>query len=103
MNNMTQDEFLKRFLPNHDKRLEEALIGFKSSQMVMLIKAGFISNHFEEALQNFTDKICEAQRKKCANYAKCKHDNDVFSSRSTSIHSIMDSILNAEQPKIEDL
>lgn len=100
---MELNEFAKTFLPDHDKRLEKALIGVKSSQTIMLIKAGFISSHFEEALQNFANKICEAQRKECANYAKCKFDNDVFSSSSTSIYSIMDAILNAQLPKIEDL
>lgn len=100
---MTQDEFLKRFLPNHDKRLEEMFSGLKSMEMKILAHAAFISINFEEAFENFVNKLCEAQRKECANYAKCKHFNDVFSSRSTSILSIMDAILNAEQPKIEDL
>lgn len=78
---MTQEEFVKKFCP--DSMFEDSM--------------------FMEALQNFTNKICEAQKEICANDAKCKFNNDVFSSRSTSIYSIMDAILNAEQPKIEDL
>lgn len=100
---MELNEFVKTFLPAHDKRLEKALIGVKSSQTIMLIKVGFISSNFEEALQNFANKICDKQKEMCANDAKCKFDNDVFSSSSTSIYSIMDAILNTQLPKIEDL
>lgn len=57
-----------------------------------------------EAIVNNPDLVIGlAQKEICANDAKCKFNNDVFSSRSTSIYSIMDAILNAEQPKIEDL
>lgn len=99
---MTQEEFVKKFCPDYEKKME--LI---ESELVQssnpVYHAAIEDSMFTEALQNFTNKICEAQRKECANYAKCKHFNDVFSSRSTSILSIMDAILNAEQPKIEDL
>lgn len=99
---MTPEDFIKKFCPDYENKMEllESEIVQNSNPVY---HAAIEDTMFTDALQNFTDKICEAQRKECANYAKCKHDNDVFSSRSTSIHSIMDAILNAEQPKIEDL
>lgn len=100
---MTLEEFIKEFLPNFDERWECTSSELKQTSSIELIRMGFNVIHFEEALQNFTNKICNKQRKVCANDAKCKFNNDVFSSRSTSIYSIMDAILNAEQPKIEDL
>ena len=99
---MTQEEFVKKFCPDHEKKmalLESEVV--QSSNPVY--RAAIEDSMFTEALQYFADRLCKRQRIVCANYAKCRFDNDVFSSRSTSINSIMDAILNAEQPKIEDL
>ena len=38
----------------------------KQISSIELIKMGFNVIHFEEALQNFTNKICEAQKEICA-------------------------------------
>lgn len=100
---MTLEEFIKEFLPNFDERWECTSSELKQTSSIELIRMGFNVIHFGEALENFAKRICNKQRKVCANDAKCKFNNDVFSSRSTSIYSIMDAILNAEQPKIEDL
>lgn len=101
---MTQCDFIKKFLPEYDKKLKEEIPDFDSRRGNEHF--GYLwtfDKYFGEALENFAKRICNKQRKVCANDAKCKFNNDVFSSRSTSIYSIMDAILNAEQPKIEDL
>lgn len=77
---MTQEEFIEKFCPDYEKKME--LI---ESELVQssnpVYHAAIEDSMFTEALQNFTNKICEKQRMECA----------------------VNSILNAEQPKIEDL
>mgnify|MGYP000310316556 FL=1 len=63
---MTLEEFIKEFLPNFDERWECASSELKQISSIELIKMGFNVIHFEEALQNFTYKICEAQKEICA-------------------------------------
>lgn len=99
---MTPGEFINTFLPNSSEKWEEVLSGLESGQMITLASIGFIYNHFEEALENFTNKICEKQRMECA----CSADIDWidpfdYSAGHRGID--MKSILEANQPKIEDL
>lgn len=63
---MTLEEFIKEFLPNFDERRGCASSELKQISSIELIKMGFNVIHFEEALQNFTYKICEAQKEICA-------------------------------------
>lgn len=63
---MTLEEFIKEFLPNFDERWGCASSELKQISSIELIKMGFNVIHFEEALQNFTCKICEAQKEICA-------------------------------------
>lgn len=63
---MTLEEFIKEFLPNFDERWECTSSELKQSSSIELIRMGFNVIHFEEALQNFTNKICEAQKEICA-------------------------------------
>lgn len=63
---MTLEEFIKEFLPNFDERWGCASSELKQSSSIELIRMGFNVIHFEEALQNFTNKICEAQKEICA-------------------------------------
>lgn len=101
---MTQYDFIKKFCPDYKDRFNSIREEYRNADDEIISALVELQDKaFEEALQNFTNKICEAQKEICANDAKCKFNNDVFSSRSTSIYSIMDAILNAEQPKIEDL
>ena len=53
----------------------------------------FISSYFSETLQNFADKICEAQRENCI--INCKEANDHLT--------YLNGINNAKQPKINEL
>lgn len=100
---MTQEEFIKKFLPDYDKKLKEEIPDFDSRRgnEAFWLFMDFCNKYFEEALQNFTNKICEAQRKECAESASIVWI-DVFDF-STGYHIDENSILNAEQPKIEDL
>ena len=65
---MEQNEFLKKFLPNWEAKIEE----YRNREFYdnpMCWEAWgedqFLLNNFLEALQNFTDKICEKQREEC--------------------------------------
>lgn len=101
---MTQEEFIEKFCPSYRDRFNSIKEEYKNADDELISALVNLQDKaFEEALQNFADKICEKQKEICANDAKCKFNNDVFSSRSTSIYSIMDAILNAQEPKIEDL
>ena len=63
---MTLEEFIKEFLPNFDERWECTSSELKQTSSIEFIRMGFNVIHFEEALQNFTNKICEAQKEICA-------------------------------------
>lgn len=62
---MTQEEFIKKFCPDYEKKME--LI---ESELVQssnpVYHAAIEDSMFTEALQNFTNKICEAQKEICA-------------------------------------
>ncbi len=62
---MTQEEFVKKFCPDYEKKME--LI---KSELVQssnpVYHAAIEDSMFMEALQNFTYKICEAQKEICA-------------------------------------
>lgn len=64
---MKLDAFIEKFLPNYEERWKKYRHENSSNQDVFLIKSAFFSYHFEEALQNFTSKVCEKQRETCAN------------------------------------
>lgn len=65
---MTQEEFVKKFCPDYEKKME--LI---ESEVVQcsnpVYHAAIEDSMFEEALQSFMDKVCEEQRKICASDA----------------------------------
>jgi len=86
---MEQREFLERFLPDYEKRLEKVIA--KGGNKKFAIEANSY-NWFSEALQNFANKICAAQRKICAEY---------FGWEGETLYDPV--ILNAEQPKIDAL
>ena len=96
---MTPGEFINTFLPNSSEKWEEVLSGLESGQMITLASIGFIYNHFEEALENFTNKICEKQKEICAS------DLDVFFRIQSIItyESIKEVVSSSTTPKIEDL
>lgn len=64
---MKLDAFIEKFLPNYEERWEKYNREISSSQMYFLARTQFVTDHFEEALQNFTSKVCEKQRETCAN------------------------------------
>lgn len=64
---MTLDNFIEKFLPNYEEVWEKYSRGISSSQMYFLARTQFVTDHFEEALQNFMSKACEKQKEICAN------------------------------------
>ncbi|MDR2586387.1 MAG: hypothetical protein LBC84_09285 [Prevotellaceae bacterium] len=94
---MELKDFLIKFLPDYTERLET----FRQPR----IKANtwdtpsyneFCVDHFHEALQNYTDKICQMQRMNCAeNYI------DEYEVQFEKV--VYDAIMTAEQPKIKEL
>lgn len=96
---MTLEEFIKTFLPNFDEKWDEALSGFESSKMIELLSITFTFDNFEEALENFTNKICEKQKEMCA------RDVELYMSLDMEANSrhIVEVIDGSFTPKIEDL
>lgn len=64
---MKLDTFIEKFLPNYEEIWEKYNREISSSQMYFLARTQFVTDHFEEALQNFTSKVCEKQKETCAN------------------------------------
>ena len=91
---MTQEEFVKKFCPDYEKRIK-----IVSSDMVQSIE----DEMFNDALQAFVRRLCEAQKEICASDAKCKYNNDIFQSSTTSVSSLVDSILNSPTPNLSNL
>ena len=83
---MELHEFLETFLPDYDKKVSEEM----EENFGMCALESFAKKHFPEALANFAKRICEKQRKNCA--------------RATAFdHRFANGIINAEQPKIEEV
>ncbi len=100
---MTQEEFFKKFCPDYEKKLKEQVPPQEHLLTSIFLVQQFYWTVFEESLQVFSDKLCEEQRKICVNDAKCRYNNDIFQSRTTSISSLVDSILNSPTPNLSDL
>lgn len=97
---MTQYDFIEHFLPNFEGKLLEEIPDYYSQtgNQSFLSLVCFIEKHFEEALQSFMNKVCEEQRKICANDAVYY----IFSSLPTS-EKIEKVVKNASAPDLSDL
>jgi hypothetical protein len=87
---MQLNKFLEKFLPEYEQKLEE-----QRDKTHILSNEGIITMvlpelYLPEALQNFADRICEKQRENCLQ--SCLHGDY-----------LPDYIVNAEQPKIDEL
>lgn len=95
---MTQEEFVKKFCPDYEKKME--LI---ESELVQssnpVYHAAIEDSMFTEALQNFTYKICEAQKEICASGSSAYLNID---SRSYP-NELIAIIIGAVHPNIEEL
>lgn len=96
---MTLEEFIKTFLPNFDERWERTSSELKQIHGIELIRIGFNATCFEEALENFTNKICEKQKEMCARDVELYMSIDM---EANSRH-IVEVIDGSFTPKIEDL
>lgn len=67
--------------------------GYRMGQIECMSKENIDGYSFPEALQNFADKICEKQRENCEFQMKQNSIDWAYSRK----------IINAEQPKIEEL
>jgi len=96
---MELKDFIEKFLPDYDVRLSNYLVSYFRDKPVEWEKYGvtsFCRIHFPEALQEYTEWILLAQRIICADVYLEKYDDQFMTV-------VYDSILKAEQPKIEDL
>lgn len=97
---MTQEEFIKKFCPDYEKKMkliESEVV--QSSNPVY--HAAIEDSMFEEALQSFMNKVCEEQRKICANDAKLYY-NFYFSSFNIP-EKIEKVVKNSTTPNLSDL
>jgi len=95
---MELTEFIEKFLPDYEakKIIVMCDLAYKSpindQQRAILILSMF-TKYFTEIMQNFADQLCERQRENCwgeYDWYCSPHENSKL-------------ILNAEQPKIEEL
>jgi hypothetical protein len=105
---MTIKEFLQKFLPDYEikyKLMESEVIEalneerekISNSLIFKKLNESCMKRYFPEALQNFTDRICEEQRKLCA---------DVYNEEigyKEPDNNIYNRILEYEQPEIEEI
>ena len=93
---MTQNEFLEKFLPDFKKKKQEWRA---NGQLQDAEKYDFERFYFNEALQNYTNEICEEQRVNCCKaFEKSREEwNDFDNGDMYASHYF---IGNAKQPKI---
>ena len=98
---MELKEFLEKFLPDYQEKLHQFTIDFirETGLKVTPIQHcdTFNSKYFPEALQNYTDRICEKQRENCAD------EYDDYKGKFENWVSFKFNIKKAKQPKIEEL
>jgi hypothetical protein len=83
---MELKEFMQKFLPDYKAMNErETIFALKT-----ISDEEFDKLHFPEALQNFADRICYAQR-------------DICFDTETQGYCVPNDVLYAKQPKIEEL
>lgn len=64
---MTQEEFVKKFCPDYKDRFNSIREEYRNADDEIISDLVELQDKaFEEALQNFTYKICEAQKEICA-------------------------------------
>jgi hypothetical protein len=85
--------FFQEFLPDYEIKRNEAIVrtSLKESDT-----EAFARVYFSDALQNFADRICEAQRMNCANEAQAE-----LADTEPSIDQC--SVAYAKQPRINEL
>lgn len=91
---MKLDAFIEKFLPNYEERWKEKNRESLTGNMYFWARLQFVTDHFEEALQNFTSKVCEKQIEilieESWEFLRYEHD-------------LVIDMRCAERPKIEDL
>ena len=86
---MQLEEFSEKYLPEFKAKRE---IFFKIHKMSDEGATMFLQTFFPEALQNFTNEICEKQRLLCCDAIEdCEHGYEIGACE------------NAKQPEIEEL
>jgi len=111
---MELQKFIEMFLPNFEEKLKES-VEFSHTvnhcEDCVSVTLFLIENYFPEALQNYTDKICEKQRENCAKLANVLLSDMLSDFGVEGIEMTLtkkdgtkaDAITMAKQPKIEEL
>jgi hypothetical protein len=89
--------------------LQEFVVRFSSKKPVLTAETTesdivrYFEINFPEALQNFADRICEAQRKICDEYHESGHECNIDSRGTGTVIDNAGTLPNSGQPKIEEL
>ena len=99
---MELNEFLEKFLPDYREKYKKSWEDYEqavgiSNLSYIEFDEDFYKAYFPEALQSYTDRICEKQRENCAKEANIEY----IGWDQCDIEK--DSILDSKQPKIEEL
>ena len=91
---MELKEFLEKYLPDDSLNRDKIRDSWGNVNEYILLKMNF-PEAFDNFLKEYTDKICAKQRKNCYTIMEDNYENR---------HMIdFRSVLNAEQPKLEDV
>jgi hypothetical protein len=93
---MKLNKFLEKFTSDYREKIEEVM-SKKDETTRIYCHHLFQAMLFPEALQNFADRICEEQRKLCADLY-----NEEIGYKEPD-NNIYNRILEYEQPKIDEL
>jgi hypothetical protein len=89
-------DFVKKFLPDYDAKR----ITFENECWTEnKYEFGFISKHFGEAIQNYTNLICAMQRENCSSNAEIVYDGGSCENPYPVID--RNSVTHSEQPSME--
>ena len=102
-------EFLEKFIPDFDSRVRafEAntrIPFYKENGDVYTSALGFFCrDYFNEALQNYTNRVCVKQRALCADVVVERLDDHEAEPFEDGIYITSGDTLEADQPKIEEV
>jgi hypothetical protein len=95
---MNIDDFLEKYLPDYQAKSDKHYEGTgEESESDKWLLCEFYDKYFQEALQNFGNKLCDKQQLICAEQYM-KHEPPVLYNPVIHIE-----IAGCKQPEIEDL
>ena len=103
---MELNEFTEKFLPDYEAKISDYHKSYWRDNPIGWENEGkrrFNMGYFPEALQAFSDRLCQKQRENCANKIRKMVTAAIETMSSFTDAKVWITTYNAEQPKIEEL